>query len=170
MSYKHEKMRPTFKLEFKKIWEQGESLILLVLLYHSGLIQIGFKMNEKYILEQIKVLDDTRGKILSKMLVMLQAEREWQHTISQILDKTREVRARRLEEQIESRLLAQKGPDVQLSTSEKDKDKELSRQHPPLIKRSSFKKSGKKLIHVPDRPRPLPASSYPRIEEEHKFN
>ncbi len=35
-----EKMRPTFQTEFKKLWEQNEYLIILVVLYHSGLIQL----------------------------------------------------------------------------------------------------------------------------------
>ena len=57
---------------------QCECLIFLCILYHCGLLlQIGIKQNKEYILENLAVLESTRNEILTKMLSMVQEEREY---------------------------------------------------------------------------------------------
>ena len=49
-----ELMRQNFLPEYKAIWEQIEFLIILNILYHSGLISLKLKEFRDYIFGQIK--------------------------------------------------------------------------------------------------------------------
>jgi len=44
-NYKYEKMRPNFKKEHKKLWEKAESLMILAIMYHGGLLELGLLNN-----------------------------------------------------------------------------------------------------------------------------
>lgn len=83
-NFRAEKMRKTFMPDFKKLWDQNEFLIILVVLYHSGLVQLSLASDRQYILDQMQYLAQPRNKIFNRMLSMVQSEREWQHTLEDI--------------------------------------------------------------------------------------
>jgi ribonuclease HIII len=74
--YKQEKQRPTFK-PAKAAWEQVEALIVLVVLYHSGLMIIQIPNIEEYLQGNLSTLSDARNDCVNHMINTVQTEKEW---------------------------------------------------------------------------------------------
>ena len=77
-----EKKRVTFKEEFKVKWENAEALIILVCLYHTGFLKMGYEnRSQTYFKEQLKAIGNVKNDILRWMLSQVQIERDWQQII-----------------------------------------------------------------------------------------
>ena len=66
--------RPGFKEEFKKLWLQGEAILFLTVLKHSGLLHLNLKFSIEYIKE---AFEEARNDICEAFIRRMQAVREW---------------------------------------------------------------------------------------------
>mmetsp|Transcript_5973 Transcript_5973/g.5285 ORF Transcript_5973/g.5285 Transcript_5973/m.5285 type:complete len:153 (+) Transcript_5973:511-969(+) len=89
--FKAEKARQTFLPEYKQMWEKAESLLILTFLHHSGLLKL--IVNEKgevtlrddaHTQDQLKVAGQRRNDVINWMVDQVQAEKEWQHILTEI--------------------------------------------------------------------------------------
>ena len=69
--------RPGFKEEFKKLWLQGEAILFLTVLKHSGLLHLNLKFSFGYIKENLKAFEEARNDIYESFIRRMQAVREW---------------------------------------------------------------------------------------------
>ncbi|KAL4510149.1 hypothetical protein ABPG72_010342 [Tetrahymena utriculariae] len=153
--YTHEKIRPTFKKEFKELWFQCEALLFLACLYHCGLIQIGLSQSKEYIIDHLQGLQTTRNEIIAKMLNLVQQEKEFQHTIESLYEAKVEF------DDEQNKMLEEKKAKLEKIQKEeqlKKKQQEEAAQKPAILSKPTEKiiKQGKKIKFVRQGP---PASS-----------
>lgn len=82
MSITIEKRRPTFTSELKDRWEIAENLMILVNMYHAGLIDLQFQSsNMEFLKQQFQTIGKVKNQVLLWMHSEIQKEREWQQSI-----------------------------------------------------------------------------------------
>ncbi len=87
MSITIEKRRPTFTSNLKDRWEISENLMILVNLYHAGLIDLQFQTtNMEFLKQQFVAIGKVKNQVLLWMHSKIQKEREWQDSIRETTD------------------------------------------------------------------------------------
>jgi hypothetical protein len=76
-SYAHMMMRKTFEDKHKQFWLQGESILFLTILKHSGLLHLNLKFSIEYIKENLKAFEDARDGIYYSFISRIQNVNEW---------------------------------------------------------------------------------------------
>eukprot|EP00828_Plagiopyla_frontata_P047699 TRINITY_DN889_c0_g1_i4.p1 TRINITY_DN889_c0_g1~~TRINITY_DN889_c0_g1_i4.p1 ORF type:complete len:518 (+),score=97.52 TRINITY_DN889_c0_g1_i4:186-1739(+) len=116
---KIEKMRPTFSKQNQQYWDLAESIIILVCLYHLGILQTNvasqFELAKvKFFKDQLDEICSLKNSILRQMISEVQQEREWQ----QCLKDLQEIYLKNLKEK-----------EMKIEAKEKEKE-EVKEQQP----------------------------------------
>ncbi|EAR96982.2 HECT domain and RCC1-like domain protein (macronuclear) [Tetrahymena thermophila SB210] len=164
--YTHEKIRPTFKKEFKELWFQCEALLFLACLYHCGLIQIGLSQSKEYIIDHLQGLQTTRNEIIAKMLNLVQQEKEFQHTIESLYEAKVEF------DDEQNKILQEKKAQLEQIEKEeqlKKKQQEEAAQKPAIQSKPTEKivKQGKKIKFI-RQGAPISSSNKPKSSQPQK--
>lgn len=69
--FKFEKLRQSFTPEYQQLWSQVDQVIVLTLLYHSGLVHQDLIQHKQHVLEHGKIFQEIRNMIINKMLSMV---------------------------------------------------------------------------------------------------
>ncbi|KAL4466976.1 hypothetical protein ABPG74_010573 [Tetrahymena malaccensis] len=166
IQYTHEKIRPTFKKEFKELWFQCEALLFLACLYHCGLIQIGLSQSKEYIIDHLQGLQTTRNEIIAKMLNLVQQEKEFQHTIESLYEAKVEF------DDEQNKILEEKKAQLEKIEQEeqlKKKQQEEAAQKSVVQSKPTEKivKQGKKIKFVRQGP-PISSTNKPKSSQPQK--
>ncbi len=80
-TYLHELKRPGFSPELRERWLQGEALLFLTVLKHSGLLHLNLKFSIEYIKENLKAFEEARNGIFFAFISRMQFMREWRDLV-----------------------------------------------------------------------------------------
>lgn len=61
----------------KKLWLQGEAILFLTVLKHSGLLHLNIKFSIEYIKANLKAFEEARNGIFESFIARMQLMREW---------------------------------------------------------------------------------------------
>ena len=64
------------------MWLQGEAILFLTVLKHSGLLHLNLKFSIGYIKENLKAFEEARNDIFGAFISRMQAVREWRDLVS----------------------------------------------------------------------------------------
>ena len=65
----------------KTLWLQGEAILFLTILKHSGLLHLNLKFSIEYIKENLEAFEDARDGIYNSFISRIQYVNEWRHLI-----------------------------------------------------------------------------------------
>ena len=164
---KSEKMRPKFKKDLQKKWENTENLIILSMLHHSGLLkmlminvdkgantQIGNMLSLASLKEQMSHICQKKNDILNKMVTELQMEREFMDTLESMNEYLKGIVITIKKEKEE---LKRKEDEEAAAKAKQDEEKDpsalnskdaLMAKIDSLQKKYGKKKSGKRSDHI----------------------
>lgn len=77
-----EKMRPTFK---SKEWKKMELLLIVVILYHSQLMNINIPL-QTIVQGNLQLLEENRNDLVKHLISKIQIQREWQQNLNELID------------------------------------------------------------------------------------
>lgn len=61
----------------KKLWLQGEAILFLTVLKHSGLLHLNLIFSIEYIKANLKAFEEARNGIFESFIRRMQSVREW---------------------------------------------------------------------------------------------
>ena len=64
------------------MWLQGEAILFLTVLKHSGLLHLNLKFSISYIKENLKAFEEARTGIFYSFMERMQTVREWRDLVS----------------------------------------------------------------------------------------
>ena len=73
--------------DHKKLWLQGEAILFLTILKHSGLLHLNLKFSIEYIKENLKAFEDARDGIYNSFISRINYVNEWRQFIETYLRK-----------------------------------------------------------------------------------
>ena len=97
--------REGFTEEFKKLWLQGEAILFLTVLKHSGLLHLNLKFSIGYIKENLKAFEQARNDIFEAFIRRMQSVREWRDLISTYHHSEKEEIEEKKEEKKEDKVV-----------------------------------------------------------------
>lgn len=79
--------RKTFLDKHKQFWLQGEAILFLTILKHSGLLHLNLKFSIEYIKENLKAFEDARDGIYYAFISRIQDVNEWRDLLETYIGK-----------------------------------------------------------------------------------
>jgi hypothetical protein len=64
--------KKTFESKHKQFWLQGEAILFLTILKHSGLLHLNLKFSIEYIKENLRAFEDARDGIYYSFISRIQ--------------------------------------------------------------------------------------------------
>lgn len=83
--------RKTFEGKHKQFWLQGESILFLTILKHSGLLHLNLKFSIEYIKENLKAFEDARDGIYYAFISRIQNVNEWRDLLETYIGREEPV-------------------------------------------------------------------------------
>lgn len=80
-------MRRKTAREHKTLWLQGEAILFLTILKHSGLLHLNLKFSIEYIKENLRAFEDARDGIYNSFIARIQYVNEWRQLVETYLAK-----------------------------------------------------------------------------------
>lgn len=72
------------------MWLQGEAILFLTVLKHSGLLHLNLKFSIGYIKENLKAFEEARNDIFEAFIRRMQTVREWRDLVTTFQNPTPE--------------------------------------------------------------------------------
>ena len=76
-TYMHLMRKKSFQDDYRQLWLQGEAILFLTILKHSGLLHLNLKFSIEYIKENLKAFEEARDGIYNSLISRIQNVNEW---------------------------------------------------------------------------------------------
>lgn len=83
--------KKTFENKHKQFWLQGEAILFLTILKHSGLLHLNLKFSIEYIKENLRAFEDARDGIYYSFISRIQNVNEWRDLLETYIGKEEEI-------------------------------------------------------------------------------
>lgn len=107
--------KKTFENKHKQFWLQGEAILFLTILKHSGLLHLNLKFSIEYIKENLRAFEDARDGIYYSFISRIQNVNEWRDLLETYIGKEEEIEEKKEEPE------EKKGPNMNISIKRKGK-------------------------------------------------
>ena len=79
--------KKSFDDKARQLWLQGEAILVLTILKHSGLLHLNLKFSMEYIKENLKAFEDARNRIYYSFISRMIYVGEWKDLIETYVGK-----------------------------------------------------------------------------------
>ena len=87
-NYANELRKKSFNEKYQELWLQGEAILFLTVLKHSGLLHLNLKFSIEYIKENLKAFEEARNGIFNSFMYRMQTVREWRDLVNTFREST----------------------------------------------------------------------------------